>query len=381
MATITKQGARQVTQTLDRIANLFQTEAKTLGVNPRIANDFALRCDLLSDHIEKRAGTRAASYEEGDNETGLSVEPPPFDGFDANNIGDEKAGPLEMVDSDEPWMQGEFTQQELRELRGLQQDGDLGPVVLGPRAPMPAKQASAKTAALWGQFNSKVAGLGKLTDSEIKAAFQKLSAMESELAQTQAEIQRLAGQLVQREKQLGDAYKKEREAFSNKLPDTLKGQGDSIHAMSDLLLKYQKIAASNPPKMEVVQSGVLAKAEAQFGEQVREALAEIFSVVIEENTGVKKAVAKFEFEVLAPAAKLASAQNKQAGLMDIMVGLKNFFGKLFSPLMGLINMATNAIKGHVSDTQKAFAVWEKAHAEALKASKQASGTHGFNLTK
>jgi t-SNARE complex subunit (syntaxin) len=110
----------------------------------------------------------------------------------------------------------------------------------------------------------------------------------------------------------------------------------------------------------------------------------MFKVVIEENTGIKKAAAKFEFEVLAPATKLASVQNKQAGLMDIMVGMKNFFGKLFAPLMQLVTMASNTIKGLVDDSEKALAQWERANAEANKAAKAASApanSHGFDLTK
>ena len=151
MAVMTKKGAREVTQTLDRIANLFQSEAELLGVPTKIATDFALRCDLLADHIERTASAneaalaKRADYYKGKNETGLSVEPPPSDGVDANNIGDEVPGPLEMIDSHEPWMKGEFTQEELNALRILQQSGKLGPnIAVGLHTKSAAKKAEDK---------------------------------------------------------------------------------------------------------------------------------------------------------------------------------------------------------------------------------------------
>ena len=45
--------------------------------------------------------------------------------FDPEEIGKEDAGPLED-EPDEAFMKSEFTQQENRELRERQQDGDLG---------------------------------------------------------------------------------------------------------------------------------------------------------------------------------------------------------------------------------------------------------------
>ena len=149
MATMSKKGARQVTETLDRIANLFQAEAQSLGVTPKIAKDFAMRCDMMSDFIEKRAGLRTAAPD------AIGQDLNSGSNFDPSDIGREVAGPLEMLDSDEPWMQGEFTMQEKRELGGLQESGSLGPVVDGPRAPTPGKQAAqAKRAKLAAEMRA-----------------------------------------------------------------------------------------------------------------------------------------------------------------------------------------------------------------------------------
>lgn len=52
---LTRQGARRLTSMLDRLASVIQENPDILGVNSKIAQDFAYRCDLLSDAIETRA--------------------------------------------------------------------------------------------------------------------------------------------------------------------------------------------------------------------------------------------------------------------------------------------------------------------------------------
>jgi len=135
---LTKKGALQVSKALDRIASVIQEESAVFGLNPKIANDFAHRCDLLSDHVEKRAGVEHRALTEYD--------PVKETGFNPEEIGVEKSGPLEMIDSDEPYMNGEFTQQENRELRYDQQGGKLGPdkTTLEPQNIPAGKQAFEK---------------------------------------------------------------------------------------------------------------------------------------------------------------------------------------------------------------------------------------------
>jgi len=96
----TAAGARRVTANLDNLANLFQNHAEALGVPKKVAMDFAFRCDLLSDAIEKTAG------------------------FDAASIGKVVPGPVEM-DSNNAFMKGEFTQEENEQLSQKQESGTL----------------------------------------------------------------------------------------------------------------------------------------------------------------------------------------------------------------------------------------------------------------
>lgn len=104
---------KNITADLDRVASVLQKDFSALGIPEKIATDFAYRCDLLSDAMEKQAA----------DEAGMSA-PTPAGDFDATVIGDQVPGPL--VSDNEPFMKGEFTQQEFQELREKQESGSLG---------------------------------------------------------------------------------------------------------------------------------------------------------------------------------------------------------------------------------------------------------------
>jgi hypothetical protein len=130
MSKLSRQGALQVTELLGRAASLIEKNHSALGVPDKIAKDFAFRCDLLSDNIEKHAGiARDASGQILENTSILGD----TGSLDPAVIGEEVDGPLLMLDSDEPWMDGEFTQQEYHELGDLQESGQLGPVHFASR--------------------------------------------------------------------------------------------------------------------------------------------------------------------------------------------------------------------------------------------------------
>lgn len=159
MARITKAGARAVTAELDRLADLMQDHSALFGLGNaegrRIAMNFAARCDLMSDWIEKyaaaaeseeakedeveeedKANEDLAHAKEAADETGLSVEPAPGNqGFDANDIADKKTGPLEIITPPvESWMAGHFDQSRFSQLREKQQGGDIGFFVSAAKA-------------------------------------------------------------------------------------------------------------------------------------------------------------------------------------------------------------------------------------------------------
>lgn len=101
MSKLTRKGARNLTAAIDRIASTIQENAALLGIDAKIATDFAYRCDLISDAVETTAVT---NYPKAAGEE-----------FPADDIGKEVPGPLEdgEVDKDSA---GHFTQKEFSEL-------------------------------------------------------------------------------------------------------------------------------------------------------------------------------------------------------------------------------------------------------------------------
>lgn len=122
------QGARRVTAGLDNFASLFQSNHEALGIPQKVAMDFAYRCDMLSDAIERGFNVKNAGY------------------YNPAEIGEGVPGPLEM-DSNNPFMKGEFTQEEFVQLAEKQMSGALAKGAVGhvadPKlAALVAKQAA-----------------------------------------------------------------------------------------------------------------------------------------------------------------------------------------------------------------------------------------------
>lgn len=386
MATMTKQGARQVTQTLDRIANLFQTEAQTMGISPRIANDFALRCDMLADHIEKQAGLRSASYEEGVNETGLSVEPPPFDGFDANNIGDEKDGPLLMIDSDEPWMEGEFTQEKFQTLRELQQAGDLGPNVvdgLQHKASVVANlralaSLSRKTAA------ADLKTLPGMSAMQFKSALDSIAKVQQEVKAIEAQYAAVFAQL----KDLSDAEKKGMEELK-KAALQLREKGQYAAETEKAILEFTAYLTNSRPGIEQmiasdaeVKPGQKAgdffgRVASQCGDEVAAKVKTIYEQTKEDLTESQMALRGFKLM-----AKQGSV--REAGLLDVVIkSVQKFREWLVTGVKTLVSAFTKRTLVVKQNSEALATVLDNAKdqiAAAVKSSKTASADHGFDLS-
>jgi len=134
---LTKQGALQVSSDLDRLATLFQSETDTLGVTEKIAKDFALRCDILADHVEKKAGVErdedgtikdpdlnkyaSALSKRAQMDPTKNISIDHGSGFNPAEIGEEQSKAL-LRNQDEPYMDV-FKQDEFDQLREVQQNG------------------------------------------------------------------------------------------------------------------------------------------------------------------------------------------------------------------------------------------------------------------
>lgn len=132
-------GARRVTATLDSLASMFQSHHASLGIPGKVAMDFALRCDMLSDSIDRR---KRAGY------------------FNPAEIGVEEPGPL-MYDENNPFMEGEFTQEEKRALSEKQEAGELSDGIVDPKLASVIRKAA---------YSAALAALRTAKKSEDEAA-------------------------------------------------------------------------------------------------------------------------------------------------------------------------------------------------------------------
>ena len=152
-----KAGARRVTATLDSLASMFQNHAASLGIPQKVAMDFATRCDLLSDSIDRR---KQAGY------------------FDPSQIGEEVDGP-EVYDENNPFMVGEFTQEEKRNLSEKQMAGSLAANaakgIADPKIASAVRKAAYNAAVV--ALRAKRADAEVVTDAEDDAKEQKTAMM------------------------------------------------------------------------------------------------------------------------------------------------------------------------------------------------------------
>lgn len=122
MSKISPHGVKKMTADLERVASAVQYHHSAMGLPKKVAMDFAWSCDILADHLERRAGLRKAAktaqFDPTENFTESENIP---NRFDAAEIGMESSGPL-MQDPDEPYM-GVFVQDEFDQLREVQQTG------------------------------------------------------------------------------------------------------------------------------------------------------------------------------------------------------------------------------------------------------------------
>ena len=103
---LTRQGARGLTEAIDRVATCVQDEYTTLGIDPKIAKDFAYRCDLISDAVETTAVHNDPLDKEAVEASDVTAKPGIQD-----EIGEVVKGPIHEEDpATSGDLKGQFTQ-------------------------------------------------------------------------------------------------------------------------------------------------------------------------------------------------------------------------------------------------------------------------------
>lgn len=179
MAGLTKKAAVNAGGVLDNAADLVTKLGNQGHIHPEIAKKFAYQCDLLSDHLARKAGVDPRQLAKfaltGDDVFNEGVL-----GEDPEMIGEEKSGPLEG-DADEDYMGGQFSQQERRELREKVETNELSNSGISPdeQSPRPGIQASMaqgrEISALMVDLQNAASKCASHRNPEVKALGTKLA--------------------------------------------------------------------------------------------------------------------------------------------------------------------------------------------------------------
>ena len=375
MSKLTRQGARSLTATLDRVATAIQNNPEVLGIDEKIAMDFARRCDLLSDAIETTAVINFPKSAAID-ETGTSVEPLPGDeGFDANEIGDEVPGPLEIITPpSEPWMDTHFTQEKFVQLSEKQESGELAA----------AASAAAKFAALLGQAERTF--LGALDDVTVPGyegftdQIRLLDELNTQVLGLQAQIDALVGPLLANKAALDTQMTK----IHTTIKDTYK---DQLGVIGNVTITRKTALVNASAKLKVaavkrslndVQGEMLAKVAAKYGAEVAAFIRTETATLQDLNKNLRVAFQGFDLELRA--AKTAAART--AGLADLLTRFQILLAKGWQKM---VQMVQNAAKVVTSASAKVDAVHDEFMAlldegkTASRATKVSAKSAGFNL--
>lgn len=400
---LTRKGARRLTSMLDQVATVVQENPSVLGVDGRIAADFAYRCDLLSDAIETRAVNNfprqasehdeeeaedeapeskkkasvksrlarlrrlaADAEEEAEDEESPESKKASFArraGFDASTIGEEVPGPLEQLDSDEPWMGDHFTQERFEELRGAQQAGELGA--------KPYFAPNAKKAALDGlrilaagpsrgfSDKSKMPSIElEDTTGQLADLVKQLTELQQAVAQREAKLKALAAKELQELKESEDAAAKALKALTEAMRPALKEHGNYVLKARDGLLEvtamYQAVAKSRT--LDAVFAQVLIDVANKYGEEVAQFISQTIDSLREMDKPLT--ISYKGSEML-----MKSASYRSAGLLDNIVQFKDYIVKSVSKLVSIFTTATTLLKNK-------FKKVESSRNEVLNALKQ-----------
>jgi len=414
---LTRKGARNFTETVDRVASAVQNKYGLLGIPQDVASDFALRCDLISDAVEltaaanepltetdddpkskdqnqpehfyegKKAEDEEATDEEatdkeaadkkaapewplqpGKNETGDSVEPagsaPPH--WNANAIGDERPGPFKM-DSDESFMAGEFTQEEFQQLRDKQQAGALPGV--------DAKLAS--------EFMSLSRNLDKTADVPILLGFRgftehirSLDELGTELEETKAKLEAVAGDLLRKEKDLDKEYSAAVKKLRDAVPRDIDAQGRIVMERKTALVEAQAIMQVKRSKRSLneVQAELLQAVADEYGDEVAKFIKTTSSALRDQNKKMSVVFEGFNLED-----RTLSASTKTGGLLDALSKFRDWLVKGVGNLLRFFSTATRMITGAGKNVDKVHGKFMK-EVKAIEKMASVSDDEGFNFT-
>ena len=351
---LTRKGARELTSAIDRVAECVQHNHTILGIDPKIAMDFAYRCDLISDAVETTAVTN--------HPLDKSAE------YAADEIGAETKGPIYQEDPS-PDLKGQFTQKEFQQLTD-EVEGSSSPKFVDNGK----KLASVVDAVLEADnsltlitamedLNTELAAL-EAASKEARVKLPGYSPMQlkqeiDRLGELRREIVTHTKQFEDAIKRLKDLEKQEKAGLANlkKAAQQMREKGKYVFEAEQAMLEFtaymqdkrpgieQMIEDPNDPKSKYGEKAgdMFGRIAGQLGQEVADAVRVIYDETKEDLTHTVMAVRGLK--VVQKTASIPESAAKTAGLADIAVGIKDW-------LAGGVDRAAQRIIGFAGDVGK-----------------------------
>jgi hypothetical protein len=310
MNKMTRAGARGLTSTIDRIASTFQKYPEVLGMDAKIAMDFAYRCDLVSDAIEGKAAAN----------------------FPADSIGDS-AGVLEG-DGDEPYM-SHIDGNESSELSEV--EAKMASLLAEAEQFLGLDKEAADSVTVQGydQFTAQIRQLEELT---------------TKAQELDAQIQAAVGPLLKEKAGLDKNLKKVHETIKKEYKDNLSAIGNVTIERKGALVEARAMlkVAQVKRTQNQVQAELMAAITEQYGAEVAEFIKTTEDALRDTKKSMRVAFQGFELEQRAS----KTASSKEAGLADMLARFQNFLLKGWSKMVQVVSNAARLVAGAGSSVGK-----------------------------
>ena len=339
---LTRRGARELTVAIDKIADTVQQNADILGIDPKIATDFAYRSDLISDAVENRAVLNfpVTASEEVEEEEVVEESSKKAD-FDPNEIAEPETGPLESEPDEAGYMSDHFQQAEFHELGDLQESGGLG------------KFASLLTAAETYFSDSKSAAMPNVTVQgydQFTDQIRRLDALNTEAMELQAQIDAAVAPLLEAkaglDKELKAAHEGIKKEYKDKLSEvgniTIERKTALVEARAMLKVVERKRTATQ------VQKELMNAISEKYGAEVSEFINETTDALRDTNKTMAIAFKGFELEDRA----LRTASEKVAGLADLLARFQSLLLKNWRKMVQVVQNAARIVAGSSRSVEK-----------------------------
>jgi hypothetical protein len=399
---LSRRGAREITQQADRLASLVQNHHDLLGIDPKIARDYALKTDMISDMVETTAVSNFpreaaegdlsaeeqktldedAKPESGDQNTkpnATSGDKMAVDeeggslgatngGWDPTQIADQVPGPLEIITPpSEPWMGGEFTQKEFHEL-GEKQEAGVLPAVDKFASYMDRAERVFSAASKMPEI--AVQGFSGFTD-QIRE-LEELTTQAQELA---AQVEALIPDELLKDKKEADksvraAQGKIKKAYKENLTQvgniTIERKTQLVEARAML-----KVTQAKAKYIKDVQAELIAAAVEQYGEDVGEFIKTTLEALQDAKKSMSISFKGFELEQRA----MRTAGLKEAGLADLLTRFQEFVVKSWKRIVSVVENGLRLVMSAGKTTDKShkelMGVLKAAQAGKLASSRRA----------